>query len=125
MAEAEAKPTEKDTTRVRNMCRVVVVSKRGFFYVFFVARVVTACFVALLCWACVLFFVVKSSQKCVRKWCVDPTSILCIEKWVLGLRRSLFLSLFQLCAITYTIYYTRPNVVYVVSTARSFFKSSY
>ena len=110
MAEAEAKPTEKDTTRVRNICQ---------------ARVVTACFVALLCWACVLFFVVKSSQKCVRKWCVDPTSILRIEKWVLGLRRSLFLSLFQLCAITYTIYYTRPNVVYVVSTARSFFKSSY
>ena len=115
MAEAEAKPTEKDTTRVRNMCRgvVVVVSKRGGFYVFFVA---------LSCWACVLFFVVKSRRKSVgRKWCVDPTSILCIEKWVLGLRRSLFLSLFQLCAITYTIYYTRPNVVYVVSTARSFF----
>ena len=90
MAEAEAKPTEKDTTRVRNMCRgvVVVVSKRGGFYVFFVA---------LSCWACVLFFVVKSSQKCVRKWCVDPTSILRIEKWVLGLRRSLFLSLPIVC----------------------------
>jgi len=60
MAEAEAKPTEKDTTRVRNMCRgvVVVVSKRGGFYVFFVA---------LSCWACVLFFVVKSSQKCGTK----------------------------------------------------------
>ena len=104
MAEAEAKPTEKDTTRVRNMCRgvVVVVSKRGGFYVFFVA---------LSCWACVLFFVVKSRRKSVgRKWCVDPTSILRIEKWVLGLRRSLSLSLslslFQLCAITYTIYYT-------------------
>ena len=114
MAEAEAKPTEKDTTRVRNMCRgVVVVSKRGF-YVFFVA---------LLCWACVLFFVVKSSQKCVRKWCVDPTSILRIEKWVLGLRRSLSLSLSlsSNCVLLHTRSTTRPNVVYVVSTARSFF----
>ena len=83
MAEAEAKPTEKDTTRVRNICQ---------------ARVVTACFVALLCWACVLFFVVKSRRKSVgRKWCVDPTSILRIEKWVLGLRRSLFLSLPIVC----------------------------
>ena len=91
MAEAEAKPTEKDTTRVRNMCRgvVVVVSKRGGFYVFFVA---------LSCWACVLFFVVKSRRKSVgRKWCVGPTSILRIEKWVLGLRRSLSLSLPFVC----------------------------